>query len=112
MHPPSCFRSLLALALLLPGPASAQLVREAATSLNLPADLPSATGYTTQNALGSLTFLNPMATAFPPGETNRLYVLERGTDTASPASDFQGRIQRVDNLATTPTVSTFMDLEA
>ena len=112
MRPPSCFRSLLALAMLLPGPASAQLVREAATSLNLPANLPSATEYSTQNALGSLTFLNPMATTFPAGETNRLYVLERGTDTASPASDFQGRIRRIDNLATTPTVSTFMDLEA
>jgi len=112
MSPSFSFRFLFFVAILSPGLASAQLVREAATSLNLPADLPSATGYTTQNALGSLTFLNPMATAFPPGETNRLYVLERGTDTASPASDFQGRIQRVDNLSTTPTVGTFMDLEA
>lgn len=109
---PSSVPSYILAAILFPGLASAQLVREAATSLSLPADLPNATGYTTQNALGSLTFLNPMATAFPPGETNRLYVLERGTDTASPASDFQGRIQRVDNLSTTPTVSTFMDLEA
>ena len=113
MIPALCHRSFLfTAAILFPGLASAQLVRQAATSLNLPADLPNATGYTTQNALGSLTFLNPMATAFPPGETNRLYVLERGTDNVSSGEDFQGRIQRVDNLATTPTVSTFMDLEA
>jgi glucose/arabinose dehydrogenase len=112
MSPSIPFRFLLLAAILSSDPARAQLVREAAASLSLPSDLPSATGYTTVNALGSLTFLNPMATAFPPGETNRLYVLERGTDTASPASDFQGRIQRVDDLSTNPTVSTFMDLEA
>lgn len=112
MPAPSTVLFFLSATISLPWLASAQLVREAATSLNLPADLPSATGYTTVNALGSLTFQNPMATAFPPGETNRLYVLERGTDTASPVSDLPGRIQRIDNLSTTPTVSTFMDLEA
>ena len=56
----------------------AQLVRQANTTLTLPADLPAATGYTTQNALGSLSFSAPMCTAFPAGETNRLFVAERG----------------------------------
>ena len=59
--------------------ASAQLVREAATTLNLPAELPIATGYTTENALGSLSFVSPIDVASPDGVTNRLFVLERGT---------------------------------
>jgi len=45
------------------------------TTLNLPADLPAATGYTTENALGTLTFNAPIAIVAPPGETNRLFVV-------------------------------------
>jgi glucose/arabinose dehydrogenase/mono/diheme cytochrome c family protein len=71
------------------------------TTLNLPADLPAATGYTTENALGTLTFNAPIAIAVPPGETNRLFVVERG-----------GTIQVVKNLNGTPTKSTFLDLNA
>ncbi len=56
----------------------AQLVRQANTTLTLPAELPVATGYITQNALGSLTFNGPIDVASPPGMTNRLFVLERG----------------------------------
>ncbi len=59
--------------------ARAQLVREANTTLTLPTELPAATGYTTQNALGALTFTSPIDVASPPGVTNRLFVLERGT---------------------------------
>ena len=59
--------------------AHGQPVRQAASSLTLPADLPSATGYNTENALGTLTFANPIDVASPPGVTNRLFVLERGT---------------------------------
>ncbi|HEY4283793.1 MAG TPA: PQQ-dependent sugar dehydrogenase, partial [Chthoniobacterales bacterium] len=70
-------------------------------TLNLPADLPAATGYTTENALGALTFNAPIAIAVPPGETNRLFVVERG-----------GTIQVVNNLNTTPTKSTFLNLPA
>ncbi|WP_166442944.1 PQQ-dependent sugar dehydrogenase [Phragmitibacter flavus] len=55
----------------------AQLVRVANTTLNLPAELPSATGYITENALGSLTFSSPIDVASPPGVTNRLFVIER-----------------------------------
>ena len=68
---------LLAALLVLPLTSPAQLVRQAA-NLNLPADLPVTTGYSTENALGSLTFSQPMLTVVPPGETNRLFVVERG----------------------------------
>ena len=77
----------------------ADLVREANTTLNLPANLPTATGFETINALGSLTFSAPMCTAFPAGETNRLYVLQRG-----------GTIRVVNNLGTTPASAVFMNL--
>ncbi len=70
-------------------------------TLNLPANLPSASGYTIENALGALTFSAPIAIAVPPGETNRLFVVERG-----------GTIQVVKNLNTTPTKQTFLDLNA
>lgn len=71
------------------------------TTLVLPADLPAATGYTTENALGSLTFAAPIAIASPPGETNRLFVVERG-----------GTVQVVKNLNGTPTKQTFLDIPA
>ena len=70
-------------------------------TLNLPADLPAATGYATENALGILTFNAPIAVVAPPGETNRLFVVERG-----------GKIQMVTNLNDTPTKQTFLDLTA
>ncbi len=57
----------------------AQLIREANTTLNLPDELPVATGYTTENALGDLRFSNPIDVASPPGVTNRLFVIERRT---------------------------------
>jgi glucose/arabinose dehydrogenase/mono/diheme cytochrome c family protein len=71
------------------------------TTLNLPADLPAAAGYTTENALGTLTFSQPIAIATPPGETNRLFVVER-----------TGKIQVVTNLSTAPSAQVFLDLPA
>jgi glucose/arabinose dehydrogenase/mono/diheme cytochrome c family protein len=68
-------------------PCQGQLIRQPNTSLNLPASLPSATGYGTENALGNLTFNTPIDVASAPGETNRLFVVER-----------RGRIQCVTNL--------------
>jgi glucose/arabinose dehydrogenase/mono/diheme cytochrome c family protein len=79
--------------------ARGQLVRQANTTLNLPPDLPSTTGYSTENALGALTFSAPMCTAVAPGETNRLFVAERG-----------GTIQAVSNLSTTPVKTGFLNL--
>jgi glucose/arabinose dehydrogenase/mono/diheme cytochrome c family protein len=79
----------------------ATLAHQGNTTLNLPADLPAATGYTTENALGTLGFNAPITVAVPPGETNRLFVIERG-----------GSIQVVNNLSTTPAKQTFFDLNA
>jgi len=57
--------------------AQAQLVRVANTTLNLPASLPSASQFTTENALGTRTFSSPMVVTSVRGETNRLFVAER-----------------------------------
>ncbi len=86
-------------ALLLPAIAPAQLVRQANTTLNLPANLPSATGYTTENALGTLTFDDPIDLASLPGVANRLFVVERF-----------GRLHMVNLDTMTKTV--FLDLSA
>jgi glucose/arabinose dehydrogenase len=59
-----------------------------------------ATGYTVTNALPGLTFTNPVCIASPPGELNRLFVVER-----------RGRIVVITNLAA-PTRSIFMDISA
>jgi glucose/arabinose dehydrogenase/mono/diheme cytochrome c family protein len=87
--------------------AHAQIVRQENTTLNLPASLPVASGYTTVNAIpfaggGGMTFLNPVCTAFPNGETNRLYVAQRA-----------GQVRVVNNLsAPNPSQAVFMDLGA
>ena len=90
--------ALFALLLLAAVPSHAQLVRQPNSTLVLPSTLPNATGYTTENALGTLTFVNPIDVAVPPGVTDRLFVVERG-----------GRIQMV-NLTTLGTPTVFLDL--
>jgi uncharacterized repeat protein (TIGR03806 family) len=70
----------------------AQLTRQANTTLTLPANLPSPTGYSTSNAFGTLTFSSPICIVTPPGETNRVFIVEKG-----------GTIQIVENITTTPT---------
>ena len=67
-----------ALLLLMAAAAQAQLVRVANTTLNLPASLPASTSFTTENALQSRTFTSPMVVTSIRGETNRLFVAERG----------------------------------
>ncbi len=79
--------------------ARAQLVRQANTTLNLPASLPAATGYTTENALGALNFTTPIAVRTQPGRNDRLFVVER-----------TGSIQLVDVSGSVPTKSTFFSL--
>ena len=101
---------LATLALATPTGVEAQLVRQQNTTLTLPAELPVATGYTTVNAIpfqagGGMAFLSPICTAFPPGETNRLYVAERGSATNQP------RVQVVNSLsAPTPSQAVFLNL--
>jgi uncharacterized repeat protein (TIGR03806 family) len=96
---PGKFVALISGTALLGGLADGQLVRVANTTLNLPAALPAATGYTTENALGSLTFSQPMVVTSAPGETNRLFIAERG-----------GVIRVVSNLATTPASAAYLNL--
>ena len=63
------------------------LTRVRNTTLRLPAEAPTR-GYLLTNALGTLRFANPTMLGAPPGETNRLFVLERG-----------GRVIVITNLA-------------
>jgi glucose/arabinose dehydrogenase len=86
---------IIALSLALTSAAFPQLARQANTTLAMPADLPSSTGYDTENALGTLSFSEPLCVATPAGETDRLFVVERS-----------GTIQIVENLNTTPTKRT------
>src|SRR5437667_1114698 len=67
------------------------------TTLKLPA-APPVFGYSVTNAFGSLTFTQPVALATPPGEINRLFVVEK-----------TGRIVVLTNL-TNPTRTVFLDI--
>jgi glucose/arabinose dehydrogenase/mono/diheme cytochrome c family protein len=69
------------------------------TTLQMPTNPPTL-GYTWSNALGTLTFTNPVALASPPGETNRLFIVEK-----------KGRIVVITNLAA-PTRTVFMDISS
>lgn len=74
--------------------------RVANTTLAMPSQPPSATtnGYTTETAFSGIVFTNPIALATPPGETNRLFVVERA-----------GRIVVITNLAA-PTRTVFLNI--
>src|SRR5262245_21656577 len=71
--------------------------RIANETLKLPATTPTF-GYRTVNAFGSLAFTAPLAIASPPGETNRLFVVEQ-----------RGRIVVITNM-TAPTRTVFLDI--
>jgi glucose/arabinose dehydrogenase len=77
----------------------AVLQRVANTTLTLPAE-PPVLGFGTTNAFPGLTFTQPVALATPPGETNRLFVVEK-----------TGRILVLTNLAN-PTRTVFLDLSS
>lgn len=87
---------LVLLGPVLPG-RSQPSVREANTTLKLP-EAPGAFGYSFRRILPELTFPNAVALATPPGETNRLFVVER-----------LGRIAVITNLAA-PTREVFLDV--
>src|SRR5258706_8186892 len=59
-----------------------------------------ASGYALTNAFPGLVLTNPVCIASPPGETNRLFIVEK-----------RGRVVVVTNLAV-PTRSVFMDISA
>ncbi len=73
------------------------LTRVANTTLSLPASPPTGT-YTTAIAFTGLTFHRPVASTSPPGETNRLFVVEQS-----------GRIIVIPDLGN-PNKETFLDL--
>ncbi len=70
-----------------------------ATLLSLPVESPPS-AYRLDNAFPGLSFDQPLALATPPGETNRLFVVERS-----------GRIRVIPDL-TAPSAATFLDLSA
>src|SRR5437867_13190300 len=67
------------------------------STLRLPLNSPP-TSYATTNAFGSLRFTDPLAITSPPGETNRLFIVEQ-----------RGRIAVITNLAV-PTRTVFLDI--
>ena len=69
------------------------------TTLRLP-PAPPVIGYATSNAFPGLSFTDPVAIAAPPGETNRLFIVEQ-----------TGRIIVITNLAE-PRLTVFMDIAA
>lgn len=76
------------------------LTRTTLSTLNLPAAPPSF-GYTTERTLNNLGFNQPVSIASVPGETNRLFVVEK-----------PGRIIVVNDLGGTPTSSVFLDIQS
>ena len=75
------------------------LERRPNTSLAIP-ETPPASEFTTERAFGSLRFTDPVGMTTPPGETNRLFVLEQA-----------GRISVITNLVS-PTRTVFMDIDS
>src|SRR5262245_31097659 len=79
-------------------PALAQVTRVANTTLKMPTN-PQKT-YAVAAAFPSLTFTAPIAFATPPGETQRLFVVERA-----------GRIKVIPSLDS-PSTATFLDISS
>ncbi len=67
------------------------------TTLQMPANPPTI-GYSTTNAFPGITFTNPVCIASPPGETNRLFIVEK-----------KGVIAVITNLAS-PSRTTFLNI--
>ena len=81
------------------GALSAAIHRVPNATLQMPS-APPVFGYSLTNAFGNLTFTNAVALRTPPGETNRIFVVEQG-----------GRIAVITNLAN-PNRSTFLDISS
>ncbi|MGH8019205.1 MAG: hypothetical protein ACREIA_13105, partial [Opitutaceae bacterium] len=98
MNPRGAYVWLSLLVMFTPPVVSSQpLARVPASTLELPAEPPSR-GFRTERALGSLSFDQPVAIVAPPGETNRLFVVEK-----------PGRIMIVPDLGN-PAASVFLDI--
>src|SRR4051794_1154156 len=93
------FTIAFALALIDSPVAWALLVREANTTLQFP-QRPLVFGYQFTNAFPGITFNAPMEMVSAPGETNRLFIIERG-----------GTIAVITNLAA-PNRTVFLDISS
>lgn len=82
----------------LPSAMAGVLTRKPNTTLKMPQD-PKFAGYNLTDAFGPLQFLQPVAIASPPGETNRLFIVER-----------VGRVSVITNLAK-PGQAVYLDLQ-
>ncbi len=80
--------------------ATGQMVRENNTTLRFPVNGGPSGQYELGEALPGISFDRPVCVATPPGETNRLFVVER-----------VGRVMAIHNLAS-PTKELFLDLTA
>jgi glucose/arabinose dehydrogenase len=83
--------------------AAGPLQRVPNTTLQMPAT-PAQFGYTVNNAFPTVSLSSPVCIASPPGETNRLFILEKGL--ANPST---GNIVVITNLAS-PNRTVFMSL--
>ena len=93
-----------ALTLAIPRNGTAQGIsqRYANSTINLPQSPKWPGGYQLANAFGTNTFWQPLCIAFPPGESNRVFVLDK-----------IGLIEVVSNLdSNRPTRSTYLDLQS
>ena len=70
------------------------------SAINLPPDLPGGT-YATENAFPGILFADPVALVTPPGENNRLFVLEQ-----------IGRISLIPDLSSPTNKVTFLDIQS
>lgn len=102
LHSSNWFRGILfcaVAAMAVNATSAAPLVRVPNTTLKMPLNPPTQ-GYTHKNAFGSLTFTNPIAIVTPPGETNRVFVVQKN-----------GLIMVITNLAA-PTKTLFMNVQS
>ncbi|HVU16423.1 MAG TPA: PQQ-dependent sugar dehydrogenase [Candidatus Didemnitutus sp.] len=78
----------------------AQITRVANTTLTLPQN-PATFGYTTEVAFPGLTFDQPVGIVTAPGDTDRVFIVEK-----------TGRVQMVTGIHSTPVKQVFLDLSA
>ena len=79
----------------------AQLIRQANSTLNFPPSLPTFNDFTFTNAFPGMSFIDPVAMTTPPGETDRLFIVEKS-----------GVIQVITNLSTSPSKSVFLNISS
>ncbi|MDZ8118299.1 PQQ-dependent sugar dehydrogenase [Pontiella agarivorans] len=102
MHISNRLIRLFILLIICTGSAFSQLVREANTTLNLPAAAPEYNSFAFTDAFPTLSpFEKPVAIVSPPGESNMLFIVEQ-----------PGKIMRITDLDGTPQKSTFADFSS